>query len=79
MSEASIRRLLGNFIGQTVVDITQHDVEDWLAGGDPYVQIQFGNGEFLQFPTNKPFCYSQDGQELEVKVREMSDGISEGK
>lgn len=65
-SYANIRDILGHLIGRTVVDITQHDKEDFVAGDDAYVELMFDDGNTLKFFTleNKhykapgPFCFS---------------------
>lgn len=46
---SSIRDLIGDFIGQTVVDITQHDPEDWEQDGISFVQLMFAHGGYLKF------------------------------
>lgn len=50
MSYANIREMLGELIGQRVVDITQHDEEDWRARGESFVCLHFEGGGTLTFP-----------------------------
>lgn len=45
----NIRELLGQFIGRTVVDITQHDEEEFQDDGSSYVALHFDNGATLTF------------------------------
>ena len=46
---ANIREILRNYIGQTLVEITQHDEEDLAAGRDSFVELMFENGSTLKF------------------------------
>lgn len=48
---ANIRdgNLLGPFIGQRVVDITQHDHEEWEEARQAYVELHFESGATLKF------------------------------
>lgn len=41
--------LLGPFIGQKVIEITQQDAEDYEADGS-YVMLHFEDGRTLKFP-----------------------------
>lgn len=45
---ASIRELLGHLVGHTVVDITQHDADDFARDGDAFVELLFDNGQSLR-------------------------------
>lgn len=49
---ASIRdpALLGLLIGQTVVDITQQDADEFRDTRESFVFLHFGNGMALRFP-----------------------------
>jgi len=47
---ANIRQILGRFIGQRLVDITQHDEEEWKAGKESYVCLMFDSGNTMTFP-----------------------------
>lgn len=42
--------LLGPFVGLRVVDITQHDEEEWKDTKRSYIALHFENGGTLQFP-----------------------------
>lgn len=68
MSEFSnIREILGHLIGQELVDITQHDQEEWEKERVSYVELLFARGDNLRFyvldaelyaPIPGPFRYS---------------------
>src|SRR3569833_1018858 len=63
MSEpyANIREILGSFIGKRIVDITQHDEEEFRAGEESYVMLLFDDGNFLKFPvTDLGFDLSEE-------------------
>lgn len=47
---ANIRQILGHLIGQRVVDITQHDPEDFVEGEGSFVMFLFENGDYAKFP-----------------------------
>lgn len=62
MNEESttIRDIIGSFIGKTVVDITQHDQEEFdpKTGKGAYIMFLFDNGMTIQFPIGEePFVY----------------------
>lgn len=57
---ANIRDILGAVHGRTVIDITQHDAEEWREDGRAYVCFHFDNGVTLTFPI------SDDGFDLEI-------------
>lgn len=44
----NIRGVLGNFIGQKVIDITQIDDDEWKNGDHPYLMLMFENGSYLK-------------------------------
>lgn len=46
---ANIREILGEFIGRTLVDITQHDQEEYQEDGSCYVMLHFDNGGSVKF------------------------------
>ncbi len=46
---ANIRELLGGFIGRTIVDITQHDEEEWRQSRKSYVMLMFDDGKWIKF------------------------------
>jgi hypothetical protein len=47
---ANIREILGYFIGCRLVDITQHDREEWEEDGSCYIMLHFDNGLTMTFP-----------------------------
>lgn len=53
---ATIRDFLGQFIGKTIADITQHDQDEWEEGTS-YVMVQFTDGTFIQFSDVADFGY----------------------
>ena len=48
---ANIRDLeaLGPLLGQRIVEITQHDKDEWQETGRAYVMLHFENGMSLKF------------------------------
>lgn len=46
---ANIREILGGLIGRRVVDITQHDLEDWKENQDCFVMLHFDDGYYVKF------------------------------
>ena len=46
---ATIRSILGELIGQTVLDVTQHDEDEWVQDGRAYVMIMFADGHYVKF------------------------------
>lgn len=58
---SNIREILGKFIGRTIIDITQHDKEEWDNDGLCYVQLMLDDGNYLRFPIgDEGFHYSED-------------------
>ena len=56
---ANIRQLLGDFVGKKLVDITQHDQEEWEEYHESYIQLMFEDGTFIRFPvTDEGFDFS---------------------
>jgi len=49
---ANIRNsnLLGDFIGRTVIDITQHDQDEFRETGRTFVMLMFDDGSTMTFP-----------------------------
>lgn len=47
---ATIREVIGDFIGTTLVEITQQDEEEWEEGHVSYVALHFSNGCTITFP-----------------------------
>jgi hypothetical protein len=47
-SYVNIRELLGHLVGQTIIDITQHDQEEFQATGIQYVMIMLSGGDYFK-------------------------------
>lgn len=47
---SSIREFLGSLIGHTLVDITQHDKDEFDENKKAFVQLHFDDGSYLKFP-----------------------------
>jgi hypothetical protein len=61
---ANIRGVLGRFIGQKLVEITQHDQEEWKAGKEAYVCLMFDSGNTITFPiTDLGFEHTEEEEE----------------
>ncbi len=45
----NIREILGELIGARVLDITQHDKEEFEATGESYIMLLFDNGCYAKF------------------------------
>lgn len=64
---ANIREALGEFIGKRVVDITQHDADEWEQTRRAYILLLFEDGSVIKFwqgdegfTTYKPGEYEGD-------------------
>jgi len=70
---ANIREILGHLIGRTLIEITQHDKEDFLNGEDSFVELMFNDGNTLKFfaldsklyKVPGAFCFSDPNGETE--------------
>lgn len=65
MSYANIREIIGELIGQRVVDITQHDQEDWREDGASFVCFHFEGGGTVTFPITDG-GFKHDGLEQDL-------------
>jgi hypothetical protein len=63
MSEdyANIREQVGMFVGDKIVDITQHDEDHFKATGQSFVDLMFESGNVLRFIWTK-----EDGEIMAV-------------
>ena len=65
MSEpyVNIRAWLEDAIGATIIDITQHDQEEFDQGGEAYVALHLSTGATLTFliPADGGFSYEPTG------------------
>jgi len=52
MSYSNVRdpEVLGSLVGKRVVDITQHDPEEFAENGESRIYLHFENGTTLSFP-----------------------------
>lgn len=41
--------ILGSFIGKTIIDITQHDKDEFAEDNLAYVQLHFEDGSYVKF------------------------------
>ncbi len=46
---SNIREIIGEVIGKTLIDVTQHDPEQFEEEGS-FVQLHFDDGSYLKFP-----------------------------
>lgn len=57
---SNIREILGPLIGARVVDITQHDADEFAESQQAYVELLFDTGATLRFPVDEtPFGFSE--------------------
>jgi len=47
---ANIREILGEFVGRTIIDITQQDEDEFRETGEAYVMLHFDDGSYMKFP-----------------------------
>lgn len=60
---SNIREFLGQFVGQRLVDITQHDEEEWAEGKEAYICLMFERGGTLTVPITDDGLEYKDGVE----------------
>ena len=61
---SNIRDILGKFVGRVVIDITQHDEDEFAEDGRAYIMLMFDNGDFVKFFVGDDgFSYSEDALE----------------
>lgn len=46
---SNIRQILGWAIGQKIIDITQHDQDEWEETKQSYIMIMLENGKWMKF------------------------------
>jgi hypothetical protein len=54
----TVRDFLGHFIGQTIIDITQHDEEEFEEDGWSKVYLHMSNGESICFYIGDDGCFA---------------------
>ena len=69
---ATIRDCIGEFIGKTLVEMTQHDKEHFLESGEAFVDLMFDSVDVLRFYTQPGRCIAvnpghDDGEELDLE------------
>ena len=62
-NNVTIRDIIGRFCGKTILDISQHDEEEWLAGEPAYVMLMMSDGSTL-----KIYCSGFEAFEAEKKI-----------
>lgn len=61
---SNIREILGRFIGQKLLDITQHDEEEFAETKQSYVCLMFEKGDTITFPIGEEgFDHTMDAEE----------------
>lgn len=64
---STIRQIIGTLIGHKLVDITQHDEQEWMETGVAYVMLMFDDGRTLKFYIDEEgFDYDHDVVGLET-------------
>ena len=56
---SNIRGFLGELIGARVIDISQHDREDWDENHESYVMLMFDNGRYV-----KIYCRGEENEPI---------------
>jgi hypothetical protein len=46
----TIRGMIGDLIGSKIVDISQHDKEEYLSTGQGFVMLMLDNGATMRIP-----------------------------
>lgn len=60
---SNIRQILGSLIGRRLVDITQHDKEEFEETQQSYIQFHFDNGEYVKIPIVDGFDHNCGDEE----------------
>lgn len=60
----NIRDILGQLIGKTVVDITQHDRDEFEENGTTFVQLHFEEGLYVKFMISEGGFYHNCEEKL---------------
>lgn len=53
MSYSNIREILGPVIGQRLIDITQHDEDEYQETRQAFIMLHFEDGSYLKFPVEE--------------------------
>lgn len=62
----NIRKILGSLIGRTLVDITQHDQEEFAENQQSFIQFHFDNGEYVKIPIGDDGFHHNCGDDDDV-------------
>src|SRR6185295_1605977 len=61
---SNIREILGDFVGKKLLDITQHDIEEYQDGNESFVMLMFEDGSWIKFPIGDPgFVFNETGED----------------
>jgi hypothetical protein len=60
---ANIREVLGWLKGKTIVDITQHDADDFNLRGECFVQLMLDDGGWVRFPIGDDGFWHHDAKD----------------
>lgn len=61
---SNIREIIGDVIGRTVMDVTQHDEDQFNEEGS-FVQLHFDDGSYLKFPIGDDGFHHNLGEDEE--------------
>lgn len=62
---SNIRDILGELIGKKLVDITQHDKEEYDETQDAYIMLMFEDGCYLKFYVDERGLHHNCGPDQE--------------
>ena len=60
---ANIREVLGWAVGQKIVDVTQHDEDEFKEDGRSYVMLMLEGGGYIKFFVGDDGFVHNDGKE----------------
>lgn len=71
---STVRHYLGHLIGRRIIDLTQHDEDDWIETGKGFVMLLLEGGQWLKLVQPEAIQYSNTmcGQE-EIRLHEGGD------
>lgn len=77
---STVRHYMGHLIGRRIVDLTQHDEDDWIESGKGFVMLLLEGGQWLKLVQPEAIQYSNTlcGHE-EIRLQEGwdDDGLPE--
>lgn len=65
---SNIRQILNWAIGQKIVDITQHDKDEWEETKQAYVMIMLENGKWIKFMIGDEGFIDSEGEDEDEDV-----------